>query len=310
MISRENPAHPLTFTVSPIDRAALSRPDEKKITAFLTGGRARIVPVWNQRHLISPESRALIFSYAEAARSVDLSSMPLVFLGVDNGEPWFALGLPGTEIPPDMGVPGSFVMLNDVVTLLPANEATVLAYARAMVIWHFNHLHCGRCGALTAISESGHSRTCTNVDCTHRSFPRTDPAVITLVTDGPRCLLGRQSQWPTGMYSTIAGFVEPGETLEQTVRREVQEETGILVGEVRYIASQPWPFPSSVMLGFRAEALSTEIRGDDDELEDCRWFTRAEIDSFGDRDTGGSGFKLPGRYSIARFLIEDWRHEN
>ncbi len=309
MSLRENPAHPLTFTIGPIDRAALLRPDEKKISAFLTGGRAQIVPVWNQRHLISTDSRPLIFNYTEAARRVDLSSTPLVFLGVENDEPWFALGLPDSETPPDMGVPGTFVMLTDVVTLLPAGEATLLAYARAMVIWHFNHLHCGRCGAPTALTEGGHSRTCTNATCAHRSFPRTDPAVITLVTDGPRCLLGRQSQWPLGMYSTIAGFVEPGETLEQTVRREVREETGIRVGEVRYVASQPWPFPSSVMLGFRAEALSTEIRGDDDELEDCRWFTRAEVDAFGDRDAGGVGFKLPGRYSISRFLIEDWRRE-
>ncbi len=309
MPPQENPASPLTFTASPLDRAALLRPNEKKISALLTNGKARIVPVWNQRHLISPESHALILSYDEAVNHIDHPATPLVFLGLANGEPWFALGFPGTDTPPDMGVPGKFAVLNDVVSLLPAGDATVLAHARAMVIWHFNHLHCGRCGAPSVITESGHSRTCTDAACGYRSFPRTDPAVIALVTNSDRCLLGRQAQWPAGMYSTIAGFVEPGETLEQTVRREVREETGIVLGDVEYLASQPWPFPSSIMLGFRAEALTTEIKRDDGELEDCRWFTRAELNSFGDRDTVSPGFKLPGQYSIARFLTEEWRRE-
>ena len=292
-----------------MDRAALSRADEKRTRALLTNGNARIVPVWNQRHLISSEQRAFVFTYDQVAHFIDLESTTLVFLGLENGDAWFALGLPDGSSPPDLKTPGKFVELRDVVTMLPASEATLLAYARAMVIWHFNHLYCGRCGANTDISESGHSRVCTEVTCGYRSFPRTDPAVITLVSDGARCLLGRQAQWPAGMYSTIAGFVEPGETLEQTVRREVREETGIEVGEVRYLASQPWPFPSSIMLGFRAEALTSEISRDDDELEDCRWFTRAEIASFADRDAAGAGFKLPGRYSIARLLIEEWVRE-
>jgi NAD+ diphosphatase len=304
-----HPSSPLTFTANPIDRAALSRADEKQTRSLLTSGKARIVPVWNQRHLISAEWRALIFTFDQVAHFIDLEASTLVFLGLDKGEPWFALGLPDSDLPPKMSAPGDFVVLNDVVTLLPASEATVLAYARAMVIWHFNHLYCGRCGANTIVSESGHSRICRGSNCAYRSFPRTDPAVIALVSDGPRCLLGRQAQWPAGMYSTIAGFVEPGETLEQTVRREVREETGIEIGEVKYLASQPWPFPSSIMLGFRAEALSSEINLDDDELEDCRWFTRTEISSFGDRDAAGLGFKLPGRYSIARFLIEEWVQE-
>lgn len=299
----------LTFAAEPLDRAALARGQKEHIHTLLVGGKARIVPVWNQRHLVSPEPRALAFSLNQAAPFIERESCPLIFLGMESGEPWFALGLPVSDAPPELDVAGDFVILNDVVTMLPAREATILAYARAMVIWHFNHLHCGRCGAATKISDSGHSRVCTNTSCKHRSFPRTDPAVITLVTDGPRCLLGRQAQWPAGVYSTIAGFVEPGETLEQTVYREVREETGIEVDEIQYLASQPWPFPSSIMLGFRAKALTTEIRCEDDELEDCRWFTRAELKSFRDRTDAGPGFKLPNRYSIARFLIEEWMSE-
>lgn len=309
MTRRENPATPLTFTAGPLDRAALLRLDQARIQAFLAGGRARIVPVWNQRHPLTDDARPHLMTYEEARRITDLGAAPFVFLGLEGEEPWFALGLPGEEAPPEVGPENRFAHLTEVVSTLPADEAAVLAYARAMVIWHFNHMHCGRCGAPTASGESGHSRACTDTACGHRSFPRTDPAVITLVTDGERCLLGRQPRWPAGMYSTIAGFVEPGETLEETVRREVREETGVEVGAVRYQASQPWPFPSSIMLGFRAEAVSTAIRRDDDELEDVRWFTRDELDSFGEMHADGTGFKLPGPYSIARFLIEDWRLE-
>ena len=130
--------------------------------------------------------------------------------------------------------------------------------------------------------------------------------VITLITDGARCLLGRQASWAPGVYSTIAGFIEPGETAEAAVRREAAEETGIEVGAVRYIASQPWPFPASLMLGFHAEALSTTIRRGDNELEDCRWFTRAEILAFHERTSTAPGFKLPNRYAIARLLLDLW----
>jgi len=301
---------PLTYTANSIDRAALSRTNSAHVQRLMKSGAARFAPIWNQRHPVTDEPRAIIFTYEEATKLFDLETLPVTFLGLDNGTPWFAIGLPATDAPPTLNMDANFVILNEVVGILPAQDATLLAYARAMSIWHSNHLHCGRCGSPTKSTESGHSRTCSNSQCGYRSFPRTDPAVITLVTDGKRCLLGRQAQWPAGMYSTIAGFVEPGETLEQTVRREVREETGIEVGDVRYIASQPWPFPSSIMLGFRGQALSTNIHRDDDELEDCRWFTRAELNSFGDRNDGGSGFKLPGRYSIARYLIEDWRRDS
>ncbi|MSO73216.1 MAG: NAD(+) diphosphatase, partial [Rhodospirillaceae bacterium] len=229
-----------------------------------------------------------------------------VFLGFVGNAPWFVAGLPDSEAAPQLGVEGAYRNLNEVVLLLPGDQASLLAYARAMVIWHENHLHCGRCGAPAASTEAGHSRTCTNSACGHRTFPRTDPVVITLILHGDKCLLGRQAAWPPGVYSAIAGFVEPGESLEAAVRREAFEETGIKIGDVRYMASQPWPFPASIMLGFQAQALSTEVDRKDEELEDCRWFTKAEIRSFAERDSAGTGFKLPNRFAIARYLLEQW----
>jgi NAD+ diphosphatase len=228
---------------------------------------------------------------------------------MDGDVPWFTAALPDSEQPPAVNAPGAFKDLNSVVALLPGDEAAILAYARAMVIWHHNHRYCGRCGATAVITESGHSRTCTNASCNYRSFPRTDPVVITLVTHGDKCLLGRQAVWPPGIYSCIAGFVEPGETLEHAVRREGAEETGIKIGDVRYVASQPWPFPASIMLGFRAEALTTRIHREDNELEDCRWFTKDEVRTFGERNAEGDGFKLPNKFAIARYLIEGWLKE-
>jgi NAD+ diphosphatase len=254
----------LTYTLNPFDRATLMRGDEARVQSLLTGGAARIVPVWNQKNLVDETPRLQTLTYGE----INVATATLVFLGLDNDTPWFVAGLPDSEHPPTLKAPGEFKDLNSVVGLLSGDEAAILAYARAMVIWHSNHRHCGRCGAAAAITESGHSRTCTA--CTHRSFPRTDPVVITLITRGDKCLLGRQAVWPPGMYSCIAGFVEPGETLENAVRREAGEETGVDIGDVSYVASQPWPFPASIMLGFRAHALTTDIQRNDNELEDCR----------------------------------------
>jgi NAD+ diphosphatase len=173
-----------------------------------------------------------------------------------------------------------------------------------MVLWHGSQRFCGRCGSPSKTESGGNTRLCINGDCGIRIFPRVDPAIIVLVSDRERCLLGRQAGWPEGRYSTIAGFVEPGESLEDAVRREVFEETNIAVHEVRYHSSQPWPFPSSLMLGFTAEASSEAILLNDGELEDARWFSRKELES---------GFpKLPYRLSIARRLVDDWllRHDH
>ena len=195
-------------------------------------------------------------------------------------------------------------------------EAALLAYARGLMHWHRGHVFCGLCGNPTESHDGGHLRRCTNAEDPHNHFPRTDPAVIMLVShdnpqgNGPACLLGRQSRWAEGMYSTLAGFVEPGETLEEAVAREVLEESGVRVTNVEYKASQPWPFPSSLMLGFRARAETAEIEIDDREIEDAQWFRPEEVRSFGEWGTAPPGEKrLPRKDSISRWLIEGWLND-
>ncbi|MBK1665671.1 NADH pyrophosphatase, partial [Rhodospirillum rubrum] len=187
--------------------------------------------------------------------------------------------------------------------------AGAMAHAQALLNWHASHPLCPRCGAVTRIAAGGRHRHCANPACGADHFPRTDPVVIMLVEDpeGERCLLARQSRFPTGMYSALAGFVEPGETLEAAVAREVREEAGLEVGDIRYVASQPWPWPSNLMIGFIARARATALSLDDNELEDARWFTRAEVAAMGEVGDEGEGFKIPRRDAIARHLVEGWR---
>ncbi|MGA8756451.1 MAG: NAD(+) diphosphatase, partial [Stellaceae bacterium] len=187
---------------------------------------------------------------------------------------------------------------------LDRRDAALLAHARAMLYWHARHRFCGVCGSPTRAEEAGHMRRCTDPACHSMHFPRTDPAVIMLVTSGENALMGRSRNFPPGMYSTLAGFVEPGESLEDAVAREVREEAGIEVGAVDYHSSQPWPFPANIMLGFHAHALTTEITVDYGELEDARWVERGWLLAHTDDDT----FRMPRLDSIARRLIEDWLH--
>lgn len=189
-----------------------------------------------------------------------------------------------------------FEELRPLAVQLQAQEAGLAAYARALQLWRARHRFCSACGAPTVSGRAGHSRICQG--CGHESFPRLDPAVIVLVHDGGHALLGRQASWPPGRYSTIAGFVEPGESLEDAVRREVHEEAGIGVGEVTYHSSQPWPFPASLMLGFTARASRATPSLRDGELEDARWFSRAEL--------CGGAVLLPPREAISRQLIDAW----
>jgi NAD+ diphosphatase len=199
-------------------------------------------------------------------------------------------------VPPD----AELRELRPLAPLLPPDSASLLAYVRALVLWKARHRHCGVCGSPNLPARAGHVMRCTRTGCGTEAFPRLDPAIIVLVTDagGERALLGRQASWPQGRYSTIAGFVEPGESLEDAVIREVEEETGVHVGDVEYVASQPWPFPSSLMLGFRAVARTEDITLRDGELEDARWFTRADIAA------GHPALPPPG--AISARLIDAW----
>lgn len=279
-------------------------------------GAQRHDPTWLAAALADPASqyvpvRAGLSSYIwrdETPRALILdggTAAPLlrdafccVLLGESAGTPCFALGLEEHAPLP----PAQHDDLRGVSALLPADELGLLGYARAMVHWHRQHRYCGRCGALAHSERAGHERVCGK--CGAQFFPRIDPAIIVIVTHGGRCLLGRQPSWPKGRYSSLAGFVEHGETLEAAVIREVREETDIQVMAPRYVASQPWPYPGSLMLGFRAEALSTAIRCNDGELEHAAWFSRDDIAKSVDQ-----GLMMPPSRSISYRLIRQWFEE-
>jgi len=202
--------------------------------------------------------------------------------------------------PTDPGGAAAWETLRGVGARLRAADAGLVVHAVALSEWHRAHRYCPRCASPLRAADGGHLLQCTG--CGRPQFPRTDPAVIMLVTDGDRALLGRQAAWPPGRYSTLAGFVEPGESLEDAVRREVMEEVGVEIGEVSYIGNQPWPFPASLMVGFFARAETTDIDVDGDEIEDARWFTREDLESLAREGT----VVLPGGFSISRALVEAW----
>ena len=238
-----------------------------------------------------------------------------IFLGTTNQTPWFALTLDeksanALTLPPS----SEFLDLRAVGMRIDVEDGALLTYAKGLSFWHSRVQFCNQCGTPLQNSHGGHVKQCTNVDCNQLVFPRTDPAVIMLVTRTDnngveRCLLGRNPVWPPGMYSTLAGFVESGESLEQAVAREVFEESGIVVENVQYIASQPWPFPRSIMLGFKAEATNSEITIDEQEIEDAQWFSRDELNQFGTWGDANFEYQLPRQDSIASFLISQWRQQ-
>lgn len=270
----------------------------------------------SEQNYFSKSDNSPLFLTLAAVQHLNLDAS--VFLGIDeNNEntPYFALDVTCIEqsLLTAFLLAGEFVDLRKQAVLLDNQFASLLALARGLCFWHRSNCFCGHCGAANKLEKAGHSRICSNLDCGKQTFPRTDPAVIMIVrkrfADGvERCLLGRQADWPDGVFSTLAGFVDPGETLEDAVAREVQEESGIVVNNVQYLASQPWPFPSSVMLGFIADAKSDEIQVDKDELDDVRWFSRDELQNFGEWGDESEGFKVPRADSISRYLIDHWRN--
>jgi NAD+ diphosphatase len=281
-----------------LDRAAHLREDGAWFARALADHRSRVVPVWNARSLIAEgqETRAAFLTLDEMPQD-RRNQGDLILLGRIGDASFFAYEIDSIGPPPAFPQ-ARFEDLRLVASLLPPEEAGLLGYARALISWRRRHRFCGSCGTPTVAAKGGHVLVCTNPACRHEQFPRLDPAIIVLVSDGERALLGRQASWPAGRYSTIAGFVEPGESLEDAVAREVLEETGVEVDKIEYHSSQPWPFPASLMLGFTAHALTHTVLRRDEELEDARWFTRSEI-------AGGVPL-LPPDTSISFSLIEHW----
>lgn len=309
----------VVFTGGWDDRGAELRSDADAVARFLERPGTIVLPLWRGKALIAGEGRDRLGWVGADSPILVHARTERLFLGFHAGSALFAADVsswepdgldraalamffdPTEHHHPALPSDHRFGELRAVMTQLSGADAALGATARALFNWHRTHRFCSSCGARSEWSMSGWQRKCPGCGAQH--FPRTDPVVIMLVQRGNRLLLGRSPGWPDGMYSALAGFVEPGESLEAAVRREVHEETSIQVGAVRYIASQPWPWPNSLMLGFVADALSEEIALDH-ELEDARWLTREELV---DVLAGAHpGVRRPRAGAIAHFLISGW----
>ncbi len=284
-----------------MDRFSMERIDRTWLADTFHDENCRIIPIHKLNVLCAntPQPRAIYLSNKNLTEPLD-SIDSMVFLGIYEGTPYFATVINSDEMATHLSIQTNAVFQNlrSVLSLLDYRDTQILTLARFMSYWHRRNRYCGKCGGKTKRSEGGHVRICQNDGCGERYFPSMDPAVIVLVSSGHRCLLGRKREWPEGMYSTLAGFVEPGETAEEAVIREIREEAGITVDQVEYQHSQSWLFPGSLMLGFNARAQQDTIIVDNHELEDARWFTRKEIES--------SPNLLPTRVSISYKLIMEW----
>ena len=287
------------FSSATIDRMARTVGDADELDTLANSDRARFLPVYNTKVLVANKAGQLTAAAIEKAEFASRFSCdtPPVYLGCKNDLHYFAAGVKAA----DEGVE-KFADLRQSAALLNDNDAALLGYALAILTWQRNHQHCGACGAPTVPRQGGHVLQCTDRVCALEHYPRTDPAIIVLVEHEDRALFGRKAEWPAHRYSTIAGFVEPGESVEQAVVREVAEETGVEVIESCYHSSQPWPFPCSLMLGYTALAGRSQIHLNDRELEEARWLSRQELT---DRLVCGE-FLPPTPISISFRLIEDW----
>jgi len=287
---------------SDINRHSEKRSDETWIAEQIKNDKSYFIPVNNSLFLFKEDGNfsPVYFSIYEL-NTFNISAEEFIFLGTSNGNSYFVIDVSdeGKKIADEKG---KFIELRKALLHLKELDRNILLHARAMFYWQSRHKYCGTCGSPTESKEAGNLLVCTNENCGISHFPRTDPAIIVLVTKNDKCLLGHSKGWPGNRYSTLAGFVEPGESLEETVKREVFEESGIIVKNIKYFSSQPWPFPSSLMVGFTAEAENENIVINDNELESVLWFSRDEIK---EKLTSGE-IKMPGKVSIAFKLISRW----
>lgn len=318
-------AEQVTFGGSGLDRAGLLRGDTDALTEVYRDPSARCALLWRGKLLVQGAALDQLALIPMTHRILEhgpggVIEVPVLLGKAEDGSPIFAMDISdwdaeGLDLSgigafvdqseqqhPDLPEGYVFAELRRIMTHLTPRDAELAATAKAVIGWHETHRFCARCGARSEMSQGGWQRGCPACNAQH--FPRTDPVVIMLITHGNSVLMGRSPGWPEGMYSLLAGFVEPGETLEAAVRREVMEEAGVPVGEVRYLASQPWPFPASLMFGCAGKALSRDIRIDPVEIEDAMWVTRTEMmQAF----AGDHPRLLPARKgAIAHFLLQHW----
>ncbi len=295
------------FGGNPLDRMSERRNDDTWIRALLDETATRMLPLRDLKPFVRAGATPMLdWQPVGPWRAQIKAGAMLIFLGIGDGCAHFAVDATGVEATPDIDTE-----LIDVRALAPTialGEAAVLAEARSLLDWHARHRFCAQCGSPSRVASAGWVRRCP--DCRVSHFPRTDPVVIMLVVRGERALLGRNRRRAGARFSCLAGFVEPGETLEAAVRREVREESGIHAGRVQYLASQPWPFPSSLMMGFLAEGLTEEITVDPEELAEARWFHRDEIREMVARAASGpddaTQISLPAPIAIAHHICRRW----
>ena len=306
------------FSGNPLDREAARRRDEEWVATQLEQVETKYLPLRDLTFPMRQVDGVMRLAWSKLPPGADTERHPALLLGTTDGVARFAINEASAAGEFELPEGSTYMDLRAAAPLLDADDAGVAAQARAFLDWHERHRFCAVCGAPTRSAQGGIFRRCSSCPAEH--FPRTDPVVITVVIDTARdrCLLGRQASWPAGMFSALAGFIDHGESIEDAVRREVAEESGIEAVNVRYHSSQPWPFPSSLMIGCHADAGHAEINYDDWEMDDVRWFTREEIRSaleqpaaqLGEPGLPDGALSLPGPMAIAHTLISAWADGN
>ena len=303
------PKNPNIFANSPLDRAAHHRTNQEWLGAAFTDKRSLFIPVWKLMPFLIKNRegrREAGWVTSELALPLKTPGAPTIFLGINGGVAHFAIDISPLSDPSADGVlagRGTFADLRTVAEEIDPGDAAILAQAKSLIDWHQRHGFCANCGGATVLADAGYKRYCEGCNTEH--FPRTDPVVIMLALHDNKCLLGRQAKWPQGFYSALAGFIEPGETIEEAVARELQEEAGIKIDQVAFHSTQPWPYPSSLMIGCYANAVSTEITLDMLELSDAQWFTRDQIRASIEKK-GTPELRMPPPLAIAHQLVKSW----
>ncbi len=301
----------IPFAGNPLNRASEKRTNPEWIARKLRDSSSLILPLWRLEPFLlgsanDPQPARLGLLPPKNLEALAIAEAPCIFLGLDDETAIFTLDLsssPNPAIDGPLAGLGYFCDARTAAQIVSLREAAIIAQAKALIDWHQRHGFCPRCGSPTMIMDAGYRRLCGKCNAEH--FPRVDPVVIMLATEGDACLVGRGKQFPPGMFSALAGFMEPGETIEEAVRRELMEEASVRVGEVSYYATQPWPFPSSLMIGCFAKAQSREFKVDENELAEVRWLERGAARAAIEGQTV-EGVRMPPPIAIAHHLIKTW----